>query len=218
MLGSQISLLFFFSSTSLWDKLEEIAPDSWDDFTDLFSRQVVVAKPVKPKVENKPVKQQTVKSMYTHQLLYNNINLMVFVLLILVLDNKRSQMVGILISSRHLDVQEVESAVYNLDTSVIDLETLQKIFELRATEDELATMRLTLEQQPDAIMDKPENFLLELANIPSFSERVACFMFQNSFYEILAAISNPLNNLKVRLLLNTVSTKFKKKVKSGSYI
>ena len=111
-------------------------------------------------------------------------------------------MVGILISSRHLDVQEVESAVYNLDTSVIDLETLQKIFELRATEDELATMRITLEQQPDAIMDKPENFLLELANIPSFSERVACFMFQNSFFEILAAISNPLNNLKVSVFYN----------------
>ena len=109
-------------------------------------------------------------------------------------------MVGILISSRHLDVQEVESAVYNLDTNVIDLETLQKIFELRATEDELATMRLTLEQQPDAVMDKPENFLLELANIPSFSERVACFMFQNSFFEILATISNPLNNLKVSIL------------------
>jgi hypothetical protein len=42
--------------------LEEIAPESWDDFSDLFSRQVVVAKPVKPKTESKPVKQQTVKS------------------------------------------------------------------------------------------------------------------------------------------------------------
>jgi hypothetical protein len=42
--------------------LEEIAPESWDDFSDLFSRQVVVAKPVKPKAESKPVKQQTVKS------------------------------------------------------------------------------------------------------------------------------------------------------------
>ena len=117
-----------------------------------------------------------------------------------VLDNKRSQNVGILISSRHLDVQEVESAVYNLDTSVIDLETLQKIFELRATDEELATMRLTLEQQPDAVMDKPENFLLELANIPHFSERVACFMFQNSFFEVLSTVSNPLNNLKVCII------------------
>ena len=114
------------------------------------------------------------------------------------MDSKRSQNVGIFISShRHLDVPEVESAVNNLDTSVIDLETLQKIFELRATEEELATMRLTIEQQPDAVFDKPENFLLELANIPNFAERVACFMFQNSFFEQLTTISAPLNNLKV---------------------
>jgi hypothetical protein len=46
----------------------------------------------------------------------------------------------------------------------------------------------------------PENFLLELANIYQvFSERVACFMFQNSYFEILAAISNPLNNFKVSI-------------------
>ena len=117
--------------------------------------------------------------------------------LIAVLDNKRSQMVGILISSRHLDAQEVESAVYNLDTSIIDLETLQKIFELRATDEELLAMRSTLELQPDGVLDKPEQFLLELSNIPDFSLRVACFMFQDGFFEILATISNPLNNLKV---------------------
>lgn len=106
-------------------------------------------------------------------------------------------MVGILISSRHLEVQEVENAVYNLDTSHIDLETLQKIFEMRASEDEVMMMRVSLEQQPDGFLDKPENFLLELSSIPHFSERVACFMFQNTFFEALATVSNPLNNLKV---------------------
>ena len=55
--------LYFVCST-LWEKLEEIAPDSWDDFADLFSRQVVAAKPVKPKTESKPAKQQTVKSTH----------------------------------------------------------------------------------------------------------------------------------------------------------
>lgn len=59
---NEISLLYCLFSSTLWDKLEEIAPESWDDFSDLFSRQVVVAKPVKPKTESKPVKQQTVKS------------------------------------------------------------------------------------------------------------------------------------------------------------
>ncbi len=59
---NQSSILYYLSSSTLWDKLEEIAPESWDDFSDLFSRQVVVAKPVKPKAESKPMKQQTVKS------------------------------------------------------------------------------------------------------------------------------------------------------------
>lgn len=58
-------------------------------------------------------------------------------------------------------------------------------------------MRLTMEQQPDAVMDKPETFLFELANIPNFNERVTCFMFQNNFFELLAQISSPLNNMKV---------------------
>ena len=54
--------IFSFLRTNLWEKLEEIAPDNWDEFSELFSRQIVVAKPVKPKSENKPAKQQTVKS------------------------------------------------------------------------------------------------------------------------------------------------------------
>jgi len=47
---------------NLWEKLEEITPDSWDEFSDLFSRHVVAAKPQKPKAENRPIKQQTIKS------------------------------------------------------------------------------------------------------------------------------------------------------------
>ena len=53
----------FFLSKNLWEKLEEVTPESWDEFSDLFSRQVVAAKPVKPKSESKPVKQQAVKSI-----------------------------------------------------------------------------------------------------------------------------------------------------------
>lgn len=53
---------FLFHSENLWGKLEEVTPENWDDFSDLFSRQVVAAKPVKPKAESKPLKQQPIKS------------------------------------------------------------------------------------------------------------------------------------------------------------
>lgn len=47
---------------NLWEKLEEVEPESWDEFTELFSRQVVASKPLKPRPENKPAKQQAIKS------------------------------------------------------------------------------------------------------------------------------------------------------------
>uniref|UniRef100_A0A4W3J5D1 FH2 domain-containing protein n=1 Tax=Callorhinchus milii TaxID=7868 RepID=A0A4W3J5D1_CALMI len=45
------------------------------------------------------------------------------------LNNKRSQAVGILMSSLHLEMKDIQHAVLNLDNSVVDLETLQALYE-----------------------------------------------------------------------------------------
>lgn len=90
----------------LWLEIEETKLDNIDEFTDLFSRQVVKA-PVKKKVEVK-TKIQPVK----------------------ILDSKRSQNVGILAQSLHVEFSEIENAIYNFDTSVVSLEALQQIYEL----------------------------------------------------------------------------------------
>lgn len=90
----------------LWLEIEEAKLDNIDEFTDLFSRQVVKA-PVKKKVEVK-TKIQPVK----------------------ILDSKRSQNVGILAQSLHVEFSEIENAIYNFDTSVVSLEALQQIYEL----------------------------------------------------------------------------------------
>jgi len=42
-------------------------------------------------------------------------------------DPKKSQDIGIFIKSKHLEMNEVENAIYNLDNSVIDFETLVQI-------------------------------------------------------------------------------------------
>lgn len=90
----------------LWLEIEETKLDNIDEFADLFSRQVVKA-PVKKKVEVK-TKIQPVK----------------------ILDSKRSQNVGILAQSLHVEFSEIENAIYNFDTSVVSLEALQQIYEL----------------------------------------------------------------------------------------
>jgi formin 2 len=75
----------------LWDKLQEAEIEDIKQFSDLFSRQVVERKPTKKK-EDKPSKVQAMK----------------------ILDSKRSQNVGILASSLHVDFSEIENGMYIL--------------------------------------------------------------------------------------------------------
>ncbi|XP_021933478.1 formin-2 isoform X2 [Zootermopsis nevadensis] len=157
----------------LWDKLEEADIDDIKEFSDLFSRQVVERKPTKKK-EEKPSKVQAMK----------------------ILDSKRSQNVGILASSLHVDFSEIENAIYNFDTSVVNLEALQQIYEVRATEEELCMIREHASSKPEIPLDKPEQFLHELAEIPNFADRIACFMFQSEFEDGISSIESKLNNLK----------------------
>ncbi|GLH11040.1 Uncharacterized protein GBIM_15894 [Gryllus bimaculatus] len=157
----------------LWDKLAEAQIDDMGEFHALFSRQVIERVPTKKKQERQS-KQQAVK----------------------ILDSKRSQNVGILSSSLHVEFQEIENAIYNFDTSMVNIEALQQIYELRATEEEISLIRKHLNDKPDIPLDKPEQFLYELAQIPNFAERIACFMFQSEFDDGISNIENKLNNLK----------------------
>lgn len=64
-----------------------------------------------------------------------------------------------------------------------------------------------MHSHPDQPLDKPEQFLLELSEIPHFGERVACLIFQSDFNDALNNIASKLNNMKatsgVRYYYNT---------------
>ncbi|XP_075225128.1 formin protein cappuccino isoform X3 [Lycorma delicatula] len=171
----------------LWEELEEATILDVNEFSQLFSRQVVDRKNTRKNVSMKPVKSQVAK----------------------ILDGKRSQNVGILSSSLHVDFPEIENAIYNFDTTVVSLEALQQIYEVRATDEELSLIRNHVNKQPDRPLDKPEQFLLALAEIPHFVERVACFMFQTEFSDNIAGIESKLNNLKsmCQVLMSSQSLK-----------
>ncbi|CAB3247534.1 unnamed protein product [Arctia plantaginis] len=156
----------------LWLEIEEAHLDNIDEFTDLFSRQVVKA-PVKKKVEVK-TKRQPVK----------------------ILDSKRSQNVGILAQSLHVEFSEIENAIYNFDTSVVSLEALQQIYELRASDEELCLIKGHLQNKSDVPLDRPEAFLHDLSGIPNFAERISCFMFQADFEDSVSTTMHKLDNLK----------------------
>lgn len=92
---------------ALWNQIEELPVEHLNEFADLFSRQIITRKPTAKKQEQKN-KVEAVK----------------------LLDSKRSQNVGILAQSLHVDFQEIENAIYNFDTSIVSLEALQQIYEV----------------------------------------------------------------------------------------
>ncbi|KAK8731548.1 hypothetical protein OTU49_007365 [Cherax quadricarinatus] len=174
------------SDIPLWDELEEEEFDELE-FVDLFARQVTQPQK-KEKKEDKPVKVKVAK----------------------VLDSKRSQNVGIFITSQHLDIADVENAVYNFDTSVLDLEVLQQVYEVRGSEGEITLIKAQVEAMPGIPLDKPEQFLLDLSKINEFAERTACFMFQATFAEDLGVIHSRISMLQTTIDVLMTSDSIKK--------
>ncbi|XP_004687626.1 PREDICTED: formin-1 isoform X2 [Condylura cristata] len=156
---------------TLWESLEE--PDIRDtsEFEYLFSKDTTQQKK-KPLSETFEKKNKVKK-------------------IIKLLDGKRSQTVGILISSLHLEMKDIQQAIFNVDDSVVDLETLAALYENRAQDDELVQIRKyyeTSKEEEVKLLDKPEQFLHELAQIPNFAERAQCIIFRSVFSEGITSL------------------------------
>uniref|UniRef100_A0AAZ3Q6R7 FH2 domain-containing protein n=1 Tax=Oncorhynchus tshawytscha TaxID=74940 RepID=A0AAZ3Q6R7_ONCTS len=152
-------------------------PDvNFEEFVELFSKTAV-------KEKKKPLSDTITKSK-----------------VVKLLNNKRSQAVGILMSSLHLDMKDIQHAILNLDNTVVDLETLQALYENRAQQDEMEKIDKHIKSSKDKDnakpLDKPEQFLFQLHQIPNFSGRVFCILFQSTFSEWLSSILRKLDILQ----------------------
>nr|XP_061824823.1 formin-like isoform X1 [Nerophis lumbriciformis] len=168
------------NNNTLWGCLEE--PDIIDtnEFEALFSKATLQAmkKPLSDTYEKKVKTKKIIK----------------------LLDGKRSQAVGILISSLHLEMKDIQQAVLTVDNSVVDLETIEALYENRATPDELDKIKIHYETSKEdevKLLDKPEQFLYELARIPDFAGRAHCIIFQSVFLDTISSIHR-----KVEIILN----------------
>ncbi|MGH0122920.1 UNVERIFIED_CONTAM: hypothetical protein FKN15_018587 [Acipenser sinensis] len=82
-------------------------------------------------------------------------------------------------------------AVLTVDNSVVDLETIEALYENRAQSDELDKIKKHYETSKEdevKLLDKPEQFLYELSQIPDFSGRARCIIFQPAFTEGIALV------------------------------
>ncbi|XP_056148278.1 LOW QUALITY PROTEIN: formin-2 [Lampris incognitus] len=167
-----------YSGSLVWEKIEEPAVN-FDEFVELFSKSAV-------KEKKKPISDTISKSKAKQ--------------VVKLLNNKRSQAVGILMSSIHLDMKDIHNAILNMDNTVVDLETLQALYENRAQDDELDKIEKQINSAKDKDdakpLDKPEQFLFQLSQIPNFSERVFCILFQCTFHECISSVVRKLEILQ----------------------
>ena len=162
-------------SEAIWFEIEE--PDIDDEFVSLFSKTTASkAQTKKPKkLTNSPSKQECVK----------------------LLDSKRSQAIGILMTSQRLDFQLIREALVDFDNQILSFETLNSIYAIRPQDDEIRCIQDYLKSSSNSedTLDKPELFLLELSRIPAFEERIYCLVYQNKFIESISSIEFRLNNM-----------------------
>ncbi|RXN08892.1 formin-2-like protein [Labeo rohita] len=164
-------------SALVWEKVQEPSVD-FDEFVELFAKSAV-------KEKKKPISDTITKSKAKQ--------------VVKLLSNKRSQAVGILMSSLHLDMKDIQNAILNMDCTVVDLETLQALYENRAQKEEMDQIEKHIKTSKDKEnakpLDKPEQFLLQLSEVPQFSERVFCILFQSTFTECVTSVQRKLETL-----------------------
>ncbi|KAL7888334.1 hypothetical protein AOLI_G00033080 [Acnodon oligacanthus] len=156
---------------TLWSSLKEPAIINTNEFAELFAKMSSPAKrkPLSEAYEKKGKAKKIIK----------------------LLDGKRSQAVGILISSLHLDMKDIQQAVLMLDNSVVDLDAIEALYENRAQPEELERIRKhyeTSDEEQVKLLDKPEQFLYELSRVPEFSLRACCIILQSTFADAIASI------------------------------
>ncbi|XP_051500904.1 formin [Myxocyprinus asiaticus] len=157
----------------MWSSLEEPDIINTNEFAELFAKATAPTKrkPLSEAYEKKGKAKKVIK----------------------LLDGKRSHAVGILISSLHLDMKDIQQAVLTLDNSVVDLDAIEALYENRAQPEELEKIKKhyeTSDEEQVKLLDKPEQFLYELSQIPEFSSRVHCFILQSKFTDAIASIQH----------------------------
>ncbi|XP_048579614.1 formin isoform X2 [Nematostella vectensis] len=161
--------------TTLWENL--IEPDiNTSEFAKCFSK-------VERKKEGKLVSSNSMSKLKQK--------------VVHLLESKRSQGIGILLSSLHANLDEIKDSLYKMDTSVIDYENLKALYENRGTKEELSTIEQYLEDNPDAILDRPEQFLLDVSKIVCYEERLACLIARTTVRDGLEEIGQMLTNFRL---------------------
>jgi len=160
------------SGPLLWEQLEDVEVGG-EVLEDLFGK--AAPKP-KGKEEKKPSADK--------------------VMVVKLIDGKKSQNIGIFLKSNKLDIEGVKQIVYECDCSW-EIESLIQLQGFQANPDEeLPQLKTHMEISPEKPLDKPEQFLWDLHKLCNFDARLSCIMFQTTFSMKCEEVEIRLNNIR----------------------
>ncbi|XP_048576930.1 formin isoform X2 [Nematostella vectensis] len=110
-----------------------------------------------------------------------------------VLDRGRSQTIGIIMTSLNCALDDVKEAIYKMDTNTVDMDGLKALFQIRPQPEEIEAIIKQMQENPNATLDKPEEFLHQMHKMDHFNERLECWLYKDKFTETIHDIDRRLN-------------------------
>ena len=74
----------------------------------------------------------------------------------------------------------------------------------RPTEEELQKIVTFSQKNSDAVLDRPEQFLMDLSRISCYEERLCCMMLKTTVTDSLSEIGQKLTNFRLVCEVSTV--------------
>ena len=143
------------ATKTVWDKLDEFQLNT-SEFEEIFGKPKTEAKAKAKPVEKKPEKVAKV------------------------IDGKKSQNLGIFLRSLKVDIDMVKAALLDCDTSW-ELDTLTQLVSFKPSPEEDLVMLQEHVKNSDIPLDTPDQFLLDMSQIPNYDKRLDCLIFQKTF-------------------------------------
>jgi hypothetical protein len=103
---------------------------------------------------------------------------------ITILDTKVQQNVGIALVKYRMSSHEIRKAIIRMDEKKLDLEKLNSLRALAPTPDDITALK---EYDGDyEILGRVEKFFLQIIDIPRYTQRLDCFIFQRKFQLLIS--------------------------------
>eukprot|EP00761_Pharyngomonas_kirbyi_P005649 gb/GECH01005654.1/.p1 GENE.gb/GECH01005654.1/~~gb/GECH01005654.1/.p1 ORF type:complete len:512 (+),score=157.87 gb/GECH01005654.1/:1-1536(+) len=111
------------------------------------------------------------------------------------LDSKRWNTLSIALH-RLPAFEEIRRAVYQMDSRKLSLEQIEHIIRASPSEEEIQHFKKTLEKKGDDVkLQKPEQFVQMISEIPQFIARIRCWRFRIIIDELVNSVRKPMMNV-----------------------